>query len=193
MQHVLRAPPDDAYDRDDEEEEEHPRVKIISDRGQYHNLPLVPLNFLSQLRNPFVLDDFNDDVLDVVLSFLDAEAVCAVACTCRRLRRLCERDVIWMRLVCAKFGVRQNRTIVSSTKHRNQPTPSTSASVDGEDATTTTAEEKRFVTVKMLSWKHVYKKHKEVLFALFRGSDAGRVRTNNPVIVPNGHLLLPSV
>jgi hypothetical protein len=35
---------------------------------------------------------------------------------------------------------------------------------------------KRFCIVKRLSWKQVYKKHREVLFALFRGNSNGRVQ-----------------
>jgi len=81
------------------------------------------------------------------------------------LHSLCEREELWAALVNTRFGHRPNRTIVSSEKHQKQRR-------SGE----TLEEEKRFCIVKRLSWKMVYKKHREVLFALFRGNSNGRVQ-----------------
>tara|TARA_B100001741_G_C16051078_1_gene368759 strand:- start:59 stop:433 length:375 start_codon:yes stop_codon:yes gene_type:complete len=105
------------------------------------------------------LDDFHDSLLEKIISFMDAESVLLTSQTCKRLHRMCEREVVWEHLVCSRFGHRQNRTIVSSERHFNE-----------EDGL-------RFVCIQRMSWKMVYKKHREVLFALFRGNSAGKVQS----------------
>ncbi len=110
-------------------------------------------------QEPFGLDDFHDSLLEKIISFMDAESVLLTSQTCKRLHRMCEREVVWEHLVCSRFGHRQNRTIVSSERHFNE-----------EDGL-------RFVCIQRMSWKMVYKKHREVLFALFRGNSAGKVQS----------------
>ena len=142
-------------------------------RGQLHHTnPLVPVGWQhpqiasSSCNNKaFGLDDFHDSLLETILSFMDAETILLTGQTCKRLHALCEREELWAALVNTRFGHRPNRTIVSSEKHQKQKR-------NGE----TLEEEKRFCIVKRLSWKMVYKKHREVLFALFRGNSNGRVQ-----------------
>ena len=142
-------------------------------RGQLHHTnPLVPVGWQhpqiassSCNTKAFGLDDFHDSLLETILSFMDAETILLTGQTCKRLHALCEREELWAALVNTRFGHRQNRTIVSSEKHQKQRKR-------GE----TLEEEKRFCIVKRLSWKMVYKKHREVLFALFRGNSNGRVQ-----------------
>tara|TARA_B100001769_G_scaffold273870_1_gene270995 strand:- start:807 stop:1646 length:840 start_codon:yes stop_codon:yes gene_type:complete len=142
-------------------------------RGQLHHTnPLVPVGWQhpqiasSSCNNKaFGLDDFHDSLLETILSFMDAETILLTGQTCKRLHALCEREELWAALVNTRFGHRPNRTIVSSEKHQKQKR-------SGE----TLEEEKRFCIVKRLSWKMVYKKHREVLFALFRGNSNGRVQ-----------------
>mmetsp|Transcript_4439 Transcript_4439/g.13526 ORF Transcript_4439/g.13526 Transcript_4439/m.13526 type:complete len:171 (-) Transcript_4439:100-612(-) len=138
-------------------------------RGQLHHTnPLVPVGFQHPQiwsppppgpQEPFGLDDFHDSLLEKIISFMDAESVLLTSQTCKRLHRMCEREVVWEHLVCSRFGHRQNRTIVSSERHFNE-----------EDGL-------RFVCIQRMSWKMVYKKHREVLFALFRGNSAGKVQS----------------
>lgn len=142
-------------------------------RGQLHHTnPLVPVGWQhpqiassSSCTKAFGLDDFHDSLLETILSFMDAETILLTGQTCKRLHALCEREELWAALVNTRFGHRPNRTIVSSEKHQKQRKR-------GE----TLEEEKRFCIVKRLSWKMVYKKHREVLFALFRGNSNGRVQ-----------------
>ena len=141
-------------------------------RGQLHHTnPLVPVGWQhpqiasSSCTKAFGLDDFHDSLLETILSFMDAETILLTGQTCKRLHSLCEREELWAALVNTRFGHRPNRTIVSSEKHQKQRR-------SGE----TLEEEKRFCIVKRLSWKMVYKKHREVLFALFRGNSNGRVQ-----------------
>ena len=131
-------------------------------RGQLHHTnPLVPVGWQhpqiassSCTNKAFGLDDFHDSLLETILSFMDAETILLTGQTCKRLHALCEREELWAALVNTRFGHRPNRTIVSSEKHQKQKR-------SGE----TLEEEKRFCIVKRLSWKMVYKKHREVLFA----------------------------
>jgi len=135
-------------------------------RGQLHHTnPLVPVGFQfpqissQQDKSVFGLNDFHDSLLERILAFMDAETILLVGQTCKRLHRLTESEILWSSLVNSRFGHRPNRTIVSSERHHNEE----------EDS-------KRFCIVKRLSWKQVYKKHREVLFALFRGNSNGRVQ-----------------
>jgi len=133
-------------------------------RGQLHHTnPLVPVGFqfpqIISRKSVFGLNDFHDSLLERILAFMDAETILLVGQTCKRLHRLSESEILWSSLVNSRFGHRPNRTIVSSERHHNEE----------EDS-------KRFCIVKRLSWKQVYKKHREVLFALFRGNSNGRVQ-----------------
>ena len=151
----------ECVDRDRESANLPSARMLIGSDGRVHDLPIVCDGVEHRTLD---LDGLHDDVLKEIVSFLEAESVCSVACTCRRLRKLCEYDGVWRNLVHKKFGVRQNRTIVSSTK----PSPTNCESWDDR--------ERRFVIVERLSWKLVYEKHREVLFALFRWTSLGKVR-----------------
>ena len=139
-----------------------PKSVIIRNGQLHHTMPIVVFNFQNQFNEQLTLNDFHEFLLELIIGKLDCEGLCSLSQTSRRFNVLCNREEVWEDLVVSTFGHRQNRVVERS------------ESDDDDDE-----QNRRFILERFISWKTVYKMHKEVLFALFRGTSNGRVQSNN--------------